>query len=118
MANSYTFTTGGNIQSGSIIRAEDFTTEFNALQGAFDSSGGHKHSGDAGEGENKKKVGPAGQLVVTASALTGSTSKLLSLGTQTNLLLDVYIADDRKIKFGDAQDASIQYDETTSNTDT
>ena len=116
MGNSYTFTTGGNIQSGSIIRAEDFTSEFNALQSAFDSSGGHKHNGDAGEGGRVEVVGPAGQLVVTASALTGSSSKLLNLGTSSNLLLDVFIADDKKINFGDAQDATIKYDETTSDT--
>ena len=116
MGNSYTFTTGGNIQSGSIIRAEDFTTEFNALQGAFDSSSGHKHNGDAGEGGRIEVVGPAGQLVVTSSALTGSSSKLLNLGTSSNLILDVFIADDKKVNFGDAQDATIKYDETTSDT--
>ena len=96
MGNSYTFTTGGNIQSGSIIRAEDFTSEFNALQSAFDGSGGHKHNGDAGEGGRVEVVGPAGQLVVTASALTGSSSKLLNLGTSSNLLLDVLIIEHKQ----------------------
>ena len=111
MGNSYTFTTSGNIQSGSIVRAEDFTTEYTALQSAFDSSSGHSHDGTAGEGGRIETVGPAGQLVVTASALTGSSSKLLNLGTSSNLLLDVFIADDKKIQFGDAQDATIEYDE-------
>jgi len=116
MGNSYTFTTSGNIQSGSIVRAEDFTTEYTALQSAFDSSSGHSHDGTAGEGGRIETVGPAGQLVVTASALTGSSSKLLNLGTSSNLLLDVFIADDKKIQFGDAQDATIEYDEDGTDT--
>lgn len=116
MGNSYTFTTGGNIQSGSIVRAEDFTTEYTALQSAFDSSSGHSHDGTTGEGGRIDVVGPAGQLVVTASALTGSSSKLLNLGTSSNLLLDVFIADDKKIQFGDAQDATIEYDEDGTDT--
>lgn len=116
MGNSYTFTTGGNIQSGSIVRAEDFTTEYTALQSAFDSSSGHSHDGTTGEGGRIDVVGPAGQLVVTASALTGSSSKLLNLGTSSNLILDVFIADDKKIQFGDAQDATIEYDEDGTDT--
>ena len=116
MGNQYTFTTGGNIQSGSIVRAEDFTTEYTALQSAFDGSSGHTHDGTTGEGGRIEVVGPAGQLVVTASALTGSSSKLLNLGTSSNLLLDVFIADDKKIQFGDAQDATIEYDEDGTDT--
>ena len=67
MGNSYTFTTGGNIQSGSIIRSEDFTTEYTALQSAFDGTGGHSHDGTAGEGGAHNEARSRANILTIAS---------------------------------------------------
>jgi len=113
MGNSYTFGSGGNIQSGSIIRAQDFTTEFTNLNSAFDGTGGHIHDGTAGEGGRILEIGPAGQVVVDANTIKQSSSKALEIGATNNLFKNVFIADDNYVKFGDSQDATIGYDETS-----
>ena len=113
MGNSYTFGSGGNIQSGSIIRAQDFTTEFTNLNSAFDGTGGHTHDGTAGEGGRILEIGPAGQVVVDANTIKQSSSKALEIGATNNLFKNVFIADDNYVKFGDSQDATIGYDETS-----
>tara|TARA_R100001443_G_C3363300_1_gene179459 strand:- start:932 stop:2884 length:1953 start_codon:yes stop_codon:yes gene_type:complete len=113
MGNSYTFGSGGNIQSGSIIRAQDFTTEFTNLNSAFDGTGGHTHDGTAGEGGRILEIGPAGQIVVDANTIKQSSSKALEIGAINNLFKNVFIADDNYVKFGDSQDATIGYDETS-----
>jgi hypothetical protein len=113
MGNSYTFTTGGNIQSGSIIRSEDFTTEYTALQSAFDGTGGHSHDGTAGEGGPITKLGPGANILTIASTAielgTGASAGSVSLGTTSKEWGDIYLADNKNIFFGDDQDVKITH---------
>ncbi len=76
--------TANNIANGNVIDADDFDAEYNAVEGAFNASTGHKHDGTAGEGAPITKVGPSQNLVVSATNVNPKTSNTLDLGT--NLL--------------------------------
>ena len=39
--------TGNNISNGSVIDADDFDAEYNAIEAGFNASTGHKHDGTA-----------------------------------------------------------------------
>ena len=73
--------TGNNISNGSVIDADVFDAEYNAVEAAFNASTGHSHDGTAGEGSPITKVGPSQNLVVSATALTPKTTNTLDLGT-------------------------------------
>ena len=49
MGTGYTKTDPTNFVDGETIQASDFTTEFNAIDAAFE-TGGHQHDGTDGEG--------------------------------------------------------------------
>lgn len=76
--------TANNIANGNVIDADDFDAEYNAVEGAFNASTGHKHDGTAGEGAPITKVGPSQNLVVSATNVNPKTNNTLDLGT--NLL--------------------------------
>ena len=76
--------TANNIANGNVIDADDFDAEYNAVEGAFNASTGHKHDGSAGEGAPIEKVGPSQELVVSSTNVNPKTSNTLDLGT--NLL--------------------------------
>ena len=76
--------TANNIANGNVIDADDFDAEYNAVEGAFNASTGHKHDGTTGEGAPITKVGPSQNLVVSATNVNPKTSNTLDLGT--NLL--------------------------------
>ena len=55
MGTGYTKTDPTNFVDGETIQASDFTTEFNAIDGAFTTSG-HQHDGTDGEGGAIEKL--------------------------------------------------------------
>ena len=73
--------TANNIANGNVIDADDFDAEYDAIELAFDSSGGHTHDGTTGGGSPITKVGPVQDLVISATALTPKTTNTLDLGT-------------------------------------
>lgn len=75
--------TQNNISNGSVIDADDLDAEFNSIEAGFNSSTGHSHDGTAGEGVPITKVGPAQDLIVSATALTPKTTNTLDLGTDS-----------------------------------
>lgn len=73
--------TANNIANGNVINADDFDGEFNAIEGAFNSSSGHAHDGSSGGGAPISKVGPAQDIVVSTSQVLPKTSNTLDLGS-------------------------------------
>jgi len=73
--------TANNIANGNVIDADDFDAEYNALEGAFNASTGHRHDGTSGEGAPITKVGPSQDLVVSATDVQPKTTNTLDLGT-------------------------------------
>ena len=67
MGNGYTRQSASNIADGNVVEASHFNTEFNAIQSAFDSSGGHSHDGSSGESQ---------KIVLTAGSTQGVTGVL------------------------------------------
>mgnify|MGYP006969508355 FL=1 len=55
MGTGYTKTDPTNFVDGETIQASDFTTEFNAIDAAFE-TGGHQHDGTDGEGGAIEKL--------------------------------------------------------------
>ena len=82
--------TQNNISNGSVIDADDFDAEFNAIEAGFNSSTGHSHDGTAGAGVPITKVGPAQDLIVSAGALTPKTTNTLDLGTNSVQFKDAW----------------------------
>jgi microcystin-dependent protein len=74
--------TNNNISNGSVINADDFDAEYNAVEGAFSSLTGHKHDGSSGEGAPIEKVGPSQDLIVTSSHVLPKTTNTLDLGSE------------------------------------
>ena len=75
--------TANNIANGNVIDADDFDAEYNAVEGAFNASTGHKHDGTAGEGSPIEKVGPSQDLIVSASSVLPKTTNTLDLGSSS-----------------------------------
>lgn len=65
MASGYTRQAAGEITTGSVIQASSFNNEYNALQTAFDATGGHTHDGTTGGGA---KIPPAGLTNLTSTS--------------------------------------------------
>ena len=108
--------TTNNIADGNIINASDFDGEFDAIATAFGTSG-HTHDGTSDNGGAITKIGPAQDLVVSASLVTPKTTNTLDIGTDALEFKDIYIdgtayidglgrdilvATDKKIQFRDA----------------
>jgi len=75
----------GNISNGNIIDATDLNDEFNAVESAFNSTGGHAHDGTAGNGARIEVTGPTGEYVFTSDNVrpaAGETS--LDIGASAN----------------------------------
>ena len=107
--------TTNNIADGNIINASDFDGEFDAIATAFGTSG-HTHDGTSENGGAITKIGPAQDLVVSASLVTPKTTNTLDIGTDALEFKDIYIdgtayidglgrdilvATDKKIQFHD-----------------
>ena len=72
--------TANNIANGNVIDADDLDSEFNAIEGAFNSASGHNHDGSAGQGAPITKVGPGQDVVVSTTAVLPKTTNTLDLG--------------------------------------
>lgn len=83
--------TANNIADGNIINAADFDGEFDAIQTAFDATNGHKHDGSVGGGAPITTIGPAQDVVASASTLRPKTDDTVSLGTSTQEFKDLWI---------------------------
>ena len=83
--------TSNNIADGNIINAADFDGEFDAIQTAFDATNGHKHDGSVGGGAPITVIGPAQDVVASASTLRPKSDDTLSLGTSTQEFKDLWI---------------------------
>jgi hypothetical protein len=83
--------TGNNIADGNVINASDLDGEFDAVEAAFNSSTGHTHDGTSAEGAPVELVGPAQDLVVTATEVRPKTDNTLDLGTGSFEFKDLYI---------------------------
>ena len=112
----YTRQASGNIVTGAIINADDLNDEYNAVNAAFDATTGHKHDGSTGEGDRIETIGPAGQLSVNATQVLPATNDQLTLGSTSVGFKDLFLADDRAVQFGASQDATLKYDEASTDT--
>jgi len=83
--------TANNIADGNVINAADFDGEYDAIEAAFNSSSGHTHDGTAAEGGAVTVIGPAQQLVATATSINPSTNAGLDLGTSSLQFKDLYV---------------------------
>jgi hypothetical protein len=80
-----------NIANGNVIDADDFDNEFDAIASAFSASTGHTHDGTSAEGAPITVVGPAQDVVVSATAVTPKTDDAYDLGSASNQWKDLYI---------------------------
>lgn len=111
--------TSNNISDGNIINASDLDGEFDAIVTAFSTSG-HTHDGTTAEGGPVTVVGPAQDLVVSATQVLPKTTGTLNIGSDLLEFQDIYIdgtayidglgrnvlvATDKKIEFRSASNA-------------
>ena len=127
------------ISSGGVVSITATTASTNATSGALTVGGGAGIAADLSVGDDLRLIsdgailsfGADGDITVTHSADAGlatngtftgtsliATTSLLpdanagaDIGTTSLGFGDVYIADDKKIQFGNDQDATIEYDE-------
>ena len=82
--------TANNIANGNVVDADDLDSEFNAIEGAFNSTTGHTHDGGSGNGAPITKVGPGQDITVSTSAVLPKTTNTLDLGTAAVEYKDAY----------------------------
>jgi hypothetical protein len=87
--------TANNISNGNVI-----DNEFNAVEAAFNASTGHTHDGTTSEGAPIEVIGPAQDIVATATVLRPKTTNTVDLGTSSLKYKDAYLAGD--LSLGDA----------------
>lgn len=80
-----------NIANGNIINADDLDAEFNALESAFTAGTGHSHDGTAGEGGPITVVGPAQDVIVSATQVLPKANNTLDLGSTSFKFKDAYV---------------------------
>ncbi len=86
--------TANNISNGNVIDADDLDNEFNAVEAAFNASTGHTHDGTTSEGAPIEVIGPAQDIVATATVLRPKTTNTVDLGTSSLKYKDAYLAGD------------------------
>ena len=132
-----------SISSGGVVNISATTASTNATSGALTVAGGAGVAADLSVGDDLRLIsdgailsfGADGDITVTHAADAGlatngtftgtsliATTSLLpdanagaDIGTTSLGFGDVYIADDKKIQFGNDQDATIEYDEDGTN---
>ena len=132
-----------SISSGGVVNISATTASTNATSGALTVAGGAGVAADLSVGDDLRLIsdgailsfGADGDITVTHSADAGlatngtftgtsliATTSFLpdanagaDIGTTSLGFGDVYIADDKKIQFGNDQDATIEYDEDGTN---
>lgn len=83
--------TSNNIANGNVIDAADLDGEFDAIQAAFAAATGHTHDGTSAEGGAVTVLGPAQDLVASATAVYPKTDSAYTLGSSTNAWSTAYI---------------------------
>jgi hypothetical protein len=83
--------TADNIANNKIANADDLDNEFNAIQAGFNASTGHVHDGTTGNGAPITKVGPAQDLIVSATTVLPKTTNTLDIGSSSVKFKDIYI---------------------------
>jgi hypothetical protein len=83
--------TSNNIANGNVVDADDLDSEFNAVEGAFNSSTGHNHGGTSGEGAPILVVGPAQDIVTTSTQMAPKTTNAYDLGSASTKWKDLYV---------------------------
>jgi hypothetical protein len=84
--------TSNNIADGNIINAADLDGEFDSLVAAFVNTTGHTHDGTAAEGAPITKIGPAQDVVASATDLKPKTNNTIDLGTSSLRYKNIYAA--------------------------
>ena len=84
--------TTGQLANGNPIDADIFNDEYDAIEGAFNASSGHRHDGSAGGGAPIESIGPSQELEVTSSAVFPKVNNLIDLGKPTLEWKDGYFA--------------------------
>lgn len=71
------------IANGNTVDAVPLDGEFDAVQAAFASVGGHRHNGSVGEGAPITVIGPTQDVVASANSLTPKTDDAIDLGSSS-----------------------------------
>lgn len=79
------------IANGNTVDAIPLDGEFNAIQSAFASVGGHRHDGSTGEGAPITVVGPTQDVVISGTSVTPKTDNTVDLGSSTLEWKDLYV---------------------------
>jgi len=101
--------TTNNIATGLVINAADFDGEYNAIETAFNATGGHAHDGVAGGGARILKLGPSGDLTISAGAVTPLSNNAIDLGTSGAQFKDLFIDG---VGYIDAMDGDVLFGST------
>ena len=120
MGTAYTKTSPTNFVDGETINASDFTTEFDAIDAAFE-TGGHQHDGTDGEGGAIEKLlsntitfgtGVDTDISVTFNA-NSNDGVLTWMEDEDYFKFDdkIMIIDDTTLIFGSDSNWTIEYDE-------
>lgn len=83
--------TANNIANGNVIDADDFDSEYNAIEAAFNSASGHTHDGTSGEGAPITVVGPAQDIVVSGTKVEAKTHNTYDLGSNEVRYKDIFL---------------------------
>jgi hypothetical protein len=83
-----------NISNGNVINASDLDNEFDALDAAFGEVNGHTHDGTANEGGPITTVGPAQDVIVSATGVIPKTDNTLDLGSALKTFKDGYFTNE------------------------
>ena len=84
--------TANNISNNSIIDADDLDSEFNAVEGAFNSTTGHTHDGTVGAGAPIIKVGPGQDVVVSTTTVLPKVTATLDIGSSAAKFKNAYLS--------------------------
>ena len=80
-----------NISNGNTIDAADLDREYDAISAAFNNTSGHRHDGTSTEGAPITVVGPAQDVIVSATGVTPKANNTYDLGTSANKFKAAYI---------------------------
>jgi hypothetical protein len=109
MAGYTRTTTTSDIATGLVINAADFNSEYTAIETAFNATGGHAHDGVAGGGARILKLGPSGDLTISAGAVTPLSGNAIDLGTSGAQFKDLFIDG---VGYIDAMDGDVLFGST------
>ncbi len=91
MAGYTRFDVTNQIADTNVINAAPLNGEFDAVEAAFNAASGHRHDGTSAEGAPITVVGPAQDIVVTATVLRPKTDNAVDLGTSSLEFKDLWV---------------------------